>query len=57
MQMGFLDKLFGRKKDDAPAQAEATPAAAPAEEAATPPAAAPADEGAHDHDQPHDHDH
>ena len=55
--MGFLDKLFGRKKDEAPAQTDAPTAAAPAEEAATPPAAAQAEEAAHDHDHPHDHDH
>ena len=48
--MGFLDKLFGRKKDDGAEAAQATPA----EETA--PAAAD-DAGEHDHDHDHDHSH
>ena len=46
--MGFLDKLFGRNKDDG---AEAAPAAPPAEPAA------PADDAGEAGEHTHDHEH
>jgi hypothetical protein len=52
--MGFLDKLLGRKKDEAPAQTAPPPAPAETEPPSTP---APPDEAAPEHEHPHDHDH
>jgi hypothetical protein len=54
-QMGFLDRLFGRKKEEAPEQTTPppTPAAVPTDEATQDTGHDPE----HDHDQPHDHDH
>ncbi len=52
--MGFLDKLLGRKKDDAAESTETAPVSAPP--ADTMPTGEQPHEHDHDHDQPHEHD-
>jgi hypothetical protein len=52
--MGFLDKLFGRKKDDAAQDLPTGPPVSPAP-TAPPVPTEPAAEEPHEHDHPHEH--
>ncbi len=53
--MGFLDKLLGRKKDDAEGMQTAPPPATMPEGDTSRPSAQ--DEGEHEHEGEHDHEH